>query len=160
MNAFNSVVMLLCSVGAGATMLSLFIPQKRTRKMLSFVLGLFLFVSLGNGIKDLSVDLPVFTEWNPDIQVSEYDEAYEREMIRSAADRLVLSLDAILRESGIAAEDIRLSLKKSADNSISADRIVIYISDAYADRVQEIGRIVYGNLSKEPEVYVTAQEAR
>ena len=160
MSGFSSVAVLICYVSAAATMLSLFIPQKRTRKILSFVLGLFILVAVGNGIRGLSFELPDLSIAAVDLQQSSYEDEYENVIIQKTADRLVLSIDSLLKDEGIVAEDIRLSLKKSADNSISADRVVIYISDAYRDRVEEIERIVVGNLSKEPEVYVTSSEAR
>ena len=160
MSGFSSVAVLICYVSAAAMMLSLFIPQKRTRKILSFVLGLFILVAVGNGIRGLSFELPALSVVASDQQPILYNEEYEKVIIQKTADRLVLSIDSLLKDEGIVAEDIRLSLKKSADNSISADRVVIYISDAYRDRVEEIERIVVGNLSKEPEVYVTSSEAR
>ena len=159
MNGIASAAMLICTVSAAATMLSLFIPQRRTRKILGFVIGLFLLVTIGEGIVSLSFEvpeLPIRFEDAADVD----NGAYEKAILRETADHLVLALDSLLKEDGILADDIRLSLKKSEDHSISVDRIVIYINGMYRDRIDEIAEIVYWNLDKEPEVYVTASEAR
>lgn len=160
MNALSSVAVLICCVSGAAAMLSLFIPQKRTRKILSFVLGLFILVEVGNGIRNATVDLPAIKIQADTYTPDSYDDEYEKAIIRSTADRLVLSLNTILTEEDIHVQDIRLSLKKSEDNSITVDRVVIYINDDDSDRAEEIKSIVYRNLSKEPEVYVTTYETR
>lgn len=160
MSAVASLTTLICCAGLGSGMLSLMIPQKRTKRILSFVLGLFLLVTVINGINAAVGELHLdgILSYNEDV-LTESDRDYTGEVVQQTADTLVGLLDETLRDEGIAADDIRVSLKISSSGRISADRIDIYISEPFRGRKNDIRVIIRRELSKEPHIYVQGQEA-
>ena len=159
MKSVNGLCVTICCVCIAVSILSALIPQKRTVKIMSFAIGLFIISSVltaAAGIEIPNIDISDTEKYN----VRDYGEKdYNDEAVQLTADNLVQALNEILLSEGISAEDIRLSLKISDDGRIYASHVVIYINKAYLSRVNDIKSIVYGNLSKEPEIYVTGQEA-
>lgn len=153
MNTISNLSLTLCYLSVAITVLSLFIPQKRTRKIFSFVIGLFIICSLISCFVDVSID---FDDLTPEDQTlsgidhQDYNEAVKQETVNN----LVSSIDELLRAQGIEANDIQLSLIISDAGRIYADDIVIYISEEDFGRKQDIERLIYTNLSKEPRIYV------
>lgn len=160
MSAISSLTVLICCGGLGAGMLSCLIPQRRTRKILGFVLGLFMLVTIVNGIKETLGNIHPAAIINTEIaQQSDDDSEYLRAVVQQTADTLVAAVDELLREQDIAADDIRLKLKISDEGRITVDRIDIYISETYRSRRNDIRAVVKENLSKEPHIYVQGEKA-
>lgn len=159
MSALASLTLLLCCTVVGASILSMLAPQKRTRRIFGFVIGLFVLVTLINGVKsavsELHIDVSEITSGGA---LDDSEEDYRDAVVSRTADILVRSLDELLRAEGVVADDIRLKLKTSDSGSIYADRIDIYISEQYRGRRNDIRSLVYTNLSKEPGIYVKGQE--
>ena len=160
MSSLSAMCLTLCAVGAGAGVLSSLIPQKRTCRVMSFVIGLFVILSVMSAIKNC------FSEMSPGFQLEEIalpDDYSEDDRISALAQRtagyLVEAADELLKAEGIIAEDIRISLKISDEGRIYADRVDIYINEASRDREADIEAIIYRNLAKEPDIYVTGQKA-
>lgn len=158
MSAVSSLTVLICCAGIGSGMLSLLIPQRRTKRVLSFVLGLFMLVILVNGVKEsLGVirfdDLPEWTD--PDSAVADGDNTDA--VMNETAALLVKAVDELLRDEGIAADDIRIKLKISASGIISAEHVDIYISEQYRGRQNDIRALLHTHLSKEPNIYVQGE---
>lgn len=153
MNTISNLSLTLCYLSVAVTVLSLFIPQKRTRKIFSFVIGLFIICSLISCFVDASIDFDDLTTEDQTlsgIDHQDYNEAVKQETVNN----LVSSIDELLRAQGIEANDIQLSLIISDAGRIYADDIVIYISEEDFGRKQDIERLIYTNLSKEPRIYV------
>ena len=143
------------------SILSVLIPQKRTRRILSFVIGLFFIGSIlsaaASMIPQFSAEKPMFNEPT----VPQYDEDdYCGAILRLTAEKAAQALDELLSNEGIHAESIKVTLKKSAEESISVSEVIIYISEEDVDRVDEIESIVYRNVSKEPEIYAKGNKVR
>lgn len=153
MNTISNLSLTICYLSVAITVLSLFIPQKRTRKIFSFVIGLFIICSLISCFVDASIDFDDLTTEDQTlsgIDHQDYNEAVKQETVNN----LVSSIDELLRAQGIEANDIQLSLIISDAGRIYADDIVIYISEEDFGRKQDIERLIYTNLSKEPRIYV------
>ena len=69
-------------------------------------------------------------------------------------------MNELLKNEGIFAEDIQLTLKISDEGRISVKRAVIYINEADRDRTEKIESVVYRNIAKEPEVYVAGETSQ
>lgn len=160
MSAISHLALALCYLSVGVTVMSLFLPQKRTRKIFGFVLGLFVICSLTTCIGNTAVkwkDVIAIDEIKlPTVGAEDYDELIKQ----TTADNLVAAADEILRAEGIEARDIQISLKISDEGRIYVNNVVIYISENDLLRKQEIRNIIYRNLSKEPSVYVEKREVR
>ena len=157
MSAVSGIALAMCYISVAVTVISLFLPQKRTRKIFSFVIGLFVICSLIACVRNTSVTLGEI-QWE-DISVdTESSGDYTDAVKQATADNLVSATDELLRSEGIEAKDIRIQLKISDEGRIYVEDIVIYISEDDLIRKSEIERIIYANLSKEPRVYVEKEE--
>ena len=160
MNALNALSVVICCAGVGAGMMSVLIPQRRTKRIFSFILGLFLLVTVVNGVKSAIADLHFDSVGSEEYALPTYsDSDYTDAVVQQTADTLVKAIDELLRDQGISAQDIRLTVNISSDGRITADRIDIYMSEAYRSRKNDVRSIVYTHLAKEPNIYVQGQEA-
>lgn len=160
MNNLSSAAVAVCCVCASVGILSALIPQKRTAKIMSFVIGLFMTVTLISAVCSAGITLSDVELSDEAYDIPEYSEDDLNEAaVRLTAEQLTGELNELLLSEGIRAEDIGVSLKITDEGRIYAQRVVIYISKAFASRREEIKSIVYRNLSKEPEIYVKGQEA-
>ena len=158
MSAISGLGVTVGCVCAAVGILSVLIPQKRTGRLMSFVIGVFfigsLFSAVITGIQDIGdIDTGGYELSIPDHSEEEYRDT----VAQAAADRLIQVLNELLINEGIQAQDIRLTLKISDEGRIYASRAVIYISREYEHRVNDIKSIIYRNISKEPEVYIDGQ---
>ena len=158
MTGLSTLPVVLCVLCAGSGMFSLLIPQKRTKRILRFILGLFLLSTILsaflNAADSIDLSLNINEEQYSD---NRYDEEYISAIARQTAENLISLSDELLKAEGIEAEDIRLSVKISDDNRIYIDRVDIYINESIEDRTADIESIIYRNLAKEPDVYVNRQ---
>ena len=160
MSALSSLSVVICCAGVGAGMMSVLIPQRRTKRILGFVLGLFLLVTVVNGVKTSLGELELGALSDIEAALPSYsDSDYTEAVARQTADTLVKVIDELLRDQGIEADDIRLSVKISSEGRITADCIDIYMSERYRSRKNDVRSIVYTHLSKEPNIYVQGQKA-
>ena len=128
---------------------------------MSFVVGLF-FIS--TFITAASAQINAIDLRTPDINeipIPTYEETDAQDaVVQMTADHLTQALNELLNNEGIFPWDIRLTLKISDEGRISVVRADIYISEKDKDKTPEIKSIVYRNISKEPEIHVTGEEAQ
>ena len=153
MSALSGVTLTICYLSVAVTVVSLFLPQKRTRRIFSFIIGLFVMATLIAGFSKLSLDIDSFSIREPEIAIPS-GEDYNELVKQKTAENLVSATDELLRSEGIEARDIRLSLKISDAGRIYVQEVVIYMSEDDFLRIGEVKRIIYRNLAKEPQVYV------
>lgn len=161
MSGIQAICMTLCYTCVAVSMITVLIPQKRTRRVMSFVVGLF-FIS--TFITAMSAQINTIDLRMPDIHeipIPTYEETDPQDAVaQMTADHLTQALNELLNNEGIFPKDIRLTLKISDEGRISVVRADIYISEKDKDKTPEIKSIVYRNISKEPEIHVTGEEAQ
>ena len=161
MNGIKAVSMTLCYTCVAVSMITVLIPQKRTRRVMGFAVGLF-FIStfitaLAAQVSEIDLDSPNLS----DIPIPTYNEEVSRDTVaQMTADQLTQALNELLNNEGIYPNDIKLTLKISDEGRISVVRAVIYISEKDSKQMPTIKSIVYRNISKEPEIHVTGEEAQ
>ena len=161
MNGIKAVSMTLCYTCVAVSMITVLIPQKRTRRVMGFAVGLF-FIStfitaLAAQVSEINLDSPNLS----DIPIPTYNEEDSRDTVaQMTADQLTQALNELLNNEGIYPNDIKLTLKISDEGRISVVRAVIYISEKDSKQMPTIKSIVYRNISKEPEIHVTGEEAQ
>lgn len=159
MSGLQTVGVTLCYTCVAVSILSLFVPQKRTRRVMGFVIGLFFLSTMASAIAAQIGEIDITEPALPQVSVPTYSDAdYDREIAQMTADNIVIALNELLNNEGIIAQDIQVTLKISDDGRITVSRAVIYINEAYRDRCSDIESIVYRNIAKEPEVYVKGEE--
>ena len=161
MNAIKAVSLTLCYTCVAISMITVLIPLKRTRRVMGFAVGLF-FISTFITAVSAQVSEIDFSSPNPnDIPIPTYDEDYSRDTVaQMTADNLTQALNELLLNEGIEPNHIELTLKISDEGRISVVRAVIYISEKDISKMPTIKSIVYRNISKEPEIHVTGEEAQ
>lgn len=161
MTGLKSICLTLCYTCVAVCIVTMMIPQKRTRRIMSFVVGLFFISTLVTSICAQTLNMDLTAPKIEEIPIPTYsDQDYQNIVAQQTADNLTSALNEILANEGICVQDIRLTLKISDEGRISVVRAVIYISDEYRDQTARIKSIIYRNVSKEPEIYVTGEEAQ
>lgn len=161
MNGLKTVSITLCFTCVAVSMITVLIPQKRTRRVMNFVVGLFFISTFITAVSAQVSDIDLRTPDVNEIPIPTYSEKDSQDTVaQMTADNLTQALKELLNNEGIYPENIRLTLKTSDEGRISVERAVIYISKTDMGQSVKIKSIVYRNISKEPEVYVTGDEAR
>ena len=161
MNGIKTVSMTLCYTCVAVSMITVLIPQNRTRRIMSFAVGLFFisaFITVVSAqVKEIDFNMPDSSE----ISIPTYNETDPQGAVsQMTADNLTNALNGLLNNEGLYPKDIQLTLKISDEGRISVVRAVIYISEKDIDQISAIKSIVYRNISKEPEIHVTGEEPR
>ena len=160
MSSIQAICVTLCFTCVAVGIVSVMIPQKRTRRIMSFVTGLFFISTLVTAVSgqfnSTELSLPEIGE----IVIPTYsDEEYQSTIAQMTADNLTEALNEILQNEGIFVRVIQLTLKISNEGRISVVRAVIYISEDVRDKTEKIESIIYRNIAKEPEIYVIGDES-
>lgn len=156
MSALKSAGIIICVCCVACSIFSLIAPTGRMKKMVSLILGMFLICSMIIPIKGLFDSLKI----GFNIDDSKYsienmsDSEYNELVLKQTADNLVGAANNLLISENIYAQNIRVGLKISEDNSIYISSIYIYITNEYQDRQEEISKIITNNMSKEPELII------
>ena len=156
MNGLTSLAVGLCYLFAGVAVFTALAPQKRTGRIFSFVIGLFIIVSLISAVGKFleETDLSFDTISDIDIEADFSERDYIDAVAEKTVDDLVEVTNELLIDEGIFADDIRINIKISDNGRIYIDRVDIYINEDNIVRKEDIKSIVYRNLSKEPYIYV------
>ena len=161
MNAIKAVSLTLCYSCVAISMVTVLIPQKRTRRVMSFAVGLFFISTFITVVSAQVSEIDLHSPNGTEIPIPTYHDADSQEVVaQMTADHLTQALNELLHNEGIDVKDIKLSLKISDEGRISVVRAVIYISEKDIDKMPAIKSIVYRNIAKEPEINVTGKEAQ
>ena len=127
------------------------------KKTLNLILGMFLLCSMVVPLIGLFSTTSYefdFDEYSMDVK-QDSNSDYESLVLTQTADNLVIAANDLLLSSDIEADNIRVDLKKTDDNSIYISSIYIYINKDYEDKAEEIKRIIGSNMSKEPVIIIS-----
>lgn len=159
MSGLQTVCVTLCYTCIAVSIISLLVPQKRTRRVMGFVIGLFFISTMTSAVAEQVGQIQLSEIEQEEITIPEYsEEEFDNEIAQMTADNLTSALNELLLNEGIQAQDIQLTLKISDIGRISVVRAVIYINEADRSRTSDIRSIIYRNIAKEPEIYVDGQE--
>ncbi len=159
MSGLQTVCVTLCYTCIAVSIISLLVPQKRTRRVMGFVIGLFFISTMTSAVAEQVGQIQLSEIEQEEITIPEYsEEDFDNEIAQMTADNLTSALNELLLNEGIQAQDIQLTLKISDKGRISVVRAVIYINEADRSRTSDIRSIIYRNIAKEPEIYVDGQE--
>lgn len=156
MTAFSNCAVIVCVCCIASSIISLVAPLGKMKKIMNLILGMFLLCSMVIPVVGLFDSFS--SDFKFDESVAQYsdntDNAYNQLVLSKTADNLVLAADNLLKNEGITADNIELALKKTDNDSIYISSVVIYISEQYSHRAQEITKIIASNMSKEPVIIV------
>ncbi len=154
MNSIYTLTAVICSAAVICTILSNFVTDSGTKKILNLVLGAFMFCSLivpvKNAIGEINSTLNDYSTSQE--LISTADEAYSNEVISLTEDNLEQALSDILKQNGIEINSTKIILALSDENRIIISYIGIYISKEYTLYTERISEIVYDNFTVVPNI--------
>ena len=143
MKELLTVAVVICSSTLICTILSNFITDGSTKKIISLVLGAFIISSLiipvKNAVNGFNVNVSEYEEQN--LQSATDDEAYSKEVIKQTKANLEQTLSDFLLQNGVQTKKCEIILSVTEENSIIISSVSIYINKEdiqYTDLISEI----------------------
>lgn len=154
MNELLAVTSAICASALICTLVSNFVTDGSTKKIISLVLGAFIICSMivpiKNAVNGFSEEIAE-TDIS-DLAVSTDDEAYSREILKQTRKNLESALKDLLLQNGIEINSCEIILAVTDDNSIIISSVSIYISKEYTQYSDLISEITFQNFSVQPNI--------
>ena len=154
MNELLAVTSAICASALICTLVSNFVTDGSTKKIVSLVLGAFIICSM---IVPINNAVSGFNEEIAETQISDSavstdDEAYSREVLRQTKVNLESALRDLLLQNGVEINSCEIILALTDDNSIIISSVSIYISKEYTQYSDLISEITFQNFSVQPNI--------
>lgn len=154
MNEILAVTSAICASALICTLVSNFVTDGSTKKIISLVLGAFIICSMIVPIKNA---VSGFSEEIAETDISESavstdDEAYSREILKQTRINLESALKDLLLQNGVEINSCEIILALTDDNSIIISSVCIYISKEYTQYTDLISEITFQNFSVQPNI--------
>lgn len=154
MNEILVVTSAICASALICTLVSNFITDGGTKKIISLVLGAFIICSMVVPIKSAvnGFNKEIAETKIPDAPVSTDDEAYGREILKQTRKNLESALRDLLLQNGVEINSCEIILSVTDDNSIIISSVSIYIYKEYTQYTELISEITVQNFSVQPNI--------
>lgn len=154
MNELLAVTSAICASALICTLVSNFVTDGSTKKIVSLVLGAFIICSMIVPIKNA---VNGFSEEIAEMQISDSavstdDEAYSREILKQTRSNLESALKDLLLQNGVEINSCEIILAQTDDNSIIISSVRIYISKEYTQYSDLISEVTFQNFSVQPNI--------
>ena len=154
MNEILAVTSAICASALICTLVSNFVTDGSTKKIVSLVLGAFIICSMivpiKNAVNGFSEEIAE-TDIS-DSAISTDDEAYSREILKQTRSNLESALKDLLLQNGVEINSCEIILAQTDDNSIIISSVRIYISKEYTQYSDLISEITFQNFSVQPNI--------
>lgn len=154
MKSLFSVVIVICAASLICTLISTFITDGSTKKIVNLVLGAFIVCSLISPVMSAfsSVDVNLSENETSDSIISSNDEAYSNEVLKQTQTNLENSAKDILLQNGISINSCKIILANEDENRIIISSVSIYINKENSGHSQRIQEIIKDNFGINPNV--------
>lgn len=154
MNEILAVTSAICASALICTLVSNFVTDGSTKKIICLVLGAFIICSMivpiKNAVNGFSEEIAE-TDIS-DLAVSTDDEAYSREILKQTRKNLESALKDLLLQNGVEINSCEIILAVTDDNSIIISSVSIYISKEYTQYSNLISEVTFQNFSVQPNI--------
>lgn len=154
MNEILTVTSAICASALICTLVSNFVTDGSTKKIISLVLGAFIICSMivpiKNAVNGFSEEIAE-TDIS-DLAVSTDDEAYNREILKQTRKNLESALKDLLLQNGVEINSCEIILALTDDDSIIISSVSIYISKEYTQYSDLISEVTFQNFSVQPNI--------
>ena len=154
MNEILAVTSAICASALICTLVSNFVTDGSTKKIICLVLGAFIICSMivpiknaVNGFSEEIAETDIF-----DSAVSTDDEAYSREILKQTRKNLESALKDLLLQNSVEINSCEIILAVTDDNSIIISSVSIYISKECTQYSDLISEITFQNFSVQPNI--------
>ena len=154
MNEILSVTSAICASALICTLVSNFVSDGSTKKIICLVLGAFIICSMIVPIKNA---VNGFSEEIAETDISDSaastdDEVYSREILKQTRINLESALKDLLLQNGVEINSCEIILAVTDDNSIIISSVSIYISKEYTQYSDLISEVTFQNFSVQPNI--------
>ena len=154
MNELFAVTAAICASALICTLVSNFVTDGSTKKIICLVLGAFIICSMivpiKNAVNGFSEEIAETDI--ADSAVSTDDEAYSREILKQTRKNLESALKDLLLQNGVEINSCEIILAVTDDNSIIISSVSIYISKEYTQYSDLISEVTFQNFSVQPNI--------
>lgn len=154
MNEILAVTSAICASALICTLVSNFVTDGSTKKIICLVLGAFIICSMivpiKNAVNGFSEEIAE-TDIS-DLAVSTDDEACSREILKQTRKNLESALKDLLLQNGVEINSCEIILAVTDDNSIIISSVSIYISKEYTQYSDLISEVTFQNFSVQPNI--------
>ena len=154
MNEILAVTSAICASALICTLVSNFVTDGSTKKIICLVLGAFIICSMvvpiKNAVNGFSEEIAETDI--ADSAVSTDDEAYSREILKQTRKNLESALKDLLLQNGVEINSSEIILAVTDDNSIIISSVSIYISKEYTQYSDLISEVTFQNFSVQPNI--------
>lgn len=154
MNEILAVTSAICASALICTLVSNFVTDGSTKKIICLVLGAFIICSMivpiKNAVNGFSEEIAE-TDIS-DSAVSTDDEAYSREILKQTRKNLESALKDLLLQNSVEINSCEIILAVTDDNSIIISSVSIYISKEYTQYSDLISEVTFQNFSVQPNI--------
>ncbi len=154
MNEILAVTLAICASALICTLVSNFVTDGSTKKIICLVLGAFIICSMivpiKNAVNGFSEEIAE-TDIS-DSAVSTDDEAYSREILKQTRKNLESALKDLLLQNSVEINSCEIILAVADDNSIIISSVSIYISKEYTQYSDLISEVTFQNFSVQPNI--------
>lgn len=154
MNEILAVTSAICASALICTLVSNFVTDGSTKKIICLVLGAFIICSMivpiKNAVNGFSEEIAETDI--ADSAVSTDDEAYSREILKQTRINLESALKDLLLQNGVEINSCEIILAVTDDNSIIISSVSIYISKEYTQYSDLISEVTFQNFSVQPNI--------
>ena len=154
MSEILAVTSAICASALICTLVSGFVTDGSTKKIISLVMGAFIICSMIGPVKNA---LSGFQTQLDDMKLSQPavstdDEAYSKEIVNQTRKNLESSLRDILLQNSVEINNCEIFLSVTEENSIIISSVNIYISKEYIQFTDLISEITFQNFSVQPSI--------
>lgn len=154
MNEILAVTSAICASALICTLVSNFVTDGSTKKIICLVLGVFIICSMivpiKNAVNGFSEEIAETDI--ADSAVSTDDEACSREILKQTRKNLESALKDLLLQNGVEINSCEIILAVTDDNSIIISSVSIYISKEYTQYSDLISEVTFQNFSVQPNI--------
>lgn len=154
MNGLYTVVAVVCSSSLICTLLSNFVTDGSTKKIINLVLGAFIICSLIVPVKNAvdGFDVSISQYESAEDLISTSDEAYSNKIVNLTKENLEQTLTDILAQNNITINNAEIILSITDENSIIISSASIYINKEYTQYADLISDITLQNFGVVPSI--------
>lgn len=155
MSELITVVVVVCASGLVCTLVSSFISNGSTKKIVNLILGAFIICSMIVPVKNAVSQFKV--DFSDSAQQEEYsatnDEAYSNQIITTTKENLEKALKDLLLQNDIEIKNSKIILSVTDENSIIISSISIYINKEYTPYSDFISSLTLQNFGVTPSIF-------
>lgn len=154
MSALSSAVITACAAAIVCAVLSNFVTEGSSRRLINLILGAFLVCSMIVPLKSAlsQISLGLSAAEPAQTLTATADEALKKQVVSQTRKNLEAALTQFLLQNGFEINRGEIILAEAQENSIIISRISIYIDESLSESKGVISELVKDNFGIVPEI--------